>query len=82
MLQEIGIPFEPDDGKHVKKRRGAIKLDDPMQERIVQSCVRPQSIDELANQLKLSLPELQTHLFDLQIAGIIEQDFSGMWKLL
>ncbi|TET35120.1 DNA-protecting protein DprA [Candidatus Dependentiae bacterium] len=82
VLQEIGIPFEPDDGKRVKKRRGAIKLDDPMQERIVQSCVRPQSIDELANQLKLSLSELQTHLFDLQIAGLIEQDFSGMWKLL
>ena len=58
------------------------KLDDTMQERFVRACACPQSIDELAVQLKLSLAELQTHLFDLQIAGLIEQDFTGMWKLV
>jgi len=81
VLQEIGIEFEPSDEKKKGiKQRGAIKLDDPMQMKIVQACTRPQSVDELAACLELPLPELQTHLFDLQVAGLIEQDFSGMWK--
>ena len=88
VLQEIGIAFEPNDMKQAAevqkrgKRASGVKLENPTQERIVQACTRQQSIDELANQLKLSLPELQTHLFDLQIAGLIEQDFTGMWKLV
>ena len=87
VLQEIGIEFEPSDREaegvqRIGLRRGALKLDDPTQERIVQACMRPQSIDELATNLELSLAELQTHLFDLQIAGLIEQDFTGVWKLV
>jgi DNA processing protein len=84
VLQEIGIEFESSDTKmaHVSegRRDGALKLDDPVQECIMRACVRSQSIDGLADQLELSLAELQTHLFDLQVSGLIEQDFTGRWK--
>ncbi len=79
VLIEYGIEIAPASRSILK---GVKKLDDPMQESIVQACTRPQSIDELSAELKLSLAELQTHLFDLQIAGLIEQDFTGMWKLM
>lgn len=52
----------------------------PHQQTIIQSCAQPTSIDELAMQTQLSLQELQTILFDLQLEGHVQQDFMGMWK--
>lgn len=42
-------------------------------------CKYPISIDELEQKTNLSLLELQTTLFDLQLEGKIIQNFMGMW---
>lgn len=49
---------------------------------ILQLCMQPKSLDELVQELSISINELQIKLFDLQIQGKIEQDFAGMWKCL
>ena len=43
-------------------------------------CKYPVSIDELEQKTGLSLLELQTQLFDLQLAGKVTQNFMGMWQ--
>ncbi len=43
-------------------------------------CKYPISIDELEQKTNLSLLELQTKLFDLQLEGKVIQNFMGMWQ--
>lgn len=43
-------------------------------------CKYPISIDELEQKTNLSLLELQTKLFDLQLQGKVIQNFMGMWQ--
>lgn len=50
-----------------------------VQVKIVQSCRQPCSIDDLMQRTNLPLPTLQGELFDLQLAGKMQQDFTGMW---
>lgn len=57
----------------------------PMQENaeetsLVTLCKYPISIDELEQKTGLSLLELQTQLFDLQLCGKVTQNFMGMWQ--
>ena len=87
ILQEYGIEREASerktDGARNKQQSflgAASKIENPMQKRIIQACAHPQSIDELAEQLSLSLSELQAHLFELQVAGHLSQDFTGRWR--
>jgi DNA processing protein len=48
--------------------------------RIIQSCRIPCAIDELVVKTGLDLTEIQDILFNLQLEGKVEQDFSGMWN--
>jgi DNA processing protein len=52
----------------------------PMEELIVRSCVRPCAIDELMAITSLSLSELRTMLFSMQLEGKIVQNMMGMWE--
>ncbi len=52
----------------------------PMEELIVRACVRPRAIDELVEITTLSLPELRTTLFTMQLEGKIVQNMMGMWE--
>ncbi len=47
---------------------------------IEQACQQPSSLEELHEITQLSLPELQLHLFELQIEGKIQQNFAGLWE--
>ena len=47
---------------------------------IVSMCARSSSIDELVLETGLSLTNLNAALFDLQLEGIIKQNFAGMWE--
>lgn len=76
VLQELGIVCE----QTTVKAADAFRASDPLQERIVQLCIHPQSLDELTVSLAVPLPELQAKLFELHVAGLIEQDFMGLWK--
>ncbi len=49
---------------------------------VLSLCVSAQSIDTLAKECGASLSEMQNELFEMQMGGMIEQDFSGMWKRL
>jgi DNA processing protein len=53
-----------------------------IEQQIIALCKQPQSIDEIAQQVHKNLHELQSILFEMQIAGMIEQDFVGLWKTL
>ncbi|HZW61577.1 MAG TPA: DNA-processing protein DprA [Candidatus Babeliales bacterium] len=50
----------------------------PDQAALLNSC--PASINDLLESTGLSLQELNAQLFELQLAGLIEQDFTGRWQ--
>ena len=52
-----------------------------LKEKILHLCREPISIDELSVQLSLSPQEVQEQLFPLQIDGLVEQDFVGMFQI-
>ncbi len=54
----------------------------PQQEAIVMACAYPASMDELLDATGLSLVQLNAQLFELQLAGILIQDFTGKWVQL
>lgn len=47
--------------------------------RVVSLCKTPQSVDEIVAVLGINRSELLGILFDLQVKGLIHQDFAGMW---
>lgn len=51
-----------------------------IQAKVINLCVRPSSIDEIASQLEMNLFAVQTLLFDMQLEGLLEQDFAGLWR--
>ncbi len=83
VLCEYGISVPRSQAKE-QTRNSAMKTlvqTDPLKQMIVHACVQPQSIDELIAKTELRLSDLQTHLFELQVDGVLEQDFTGMWKV-
>lgn len=54
-------------------------IDDPKM-KIIKACKNPCNVDELMLITGISLHELNGYLFDLQLSGCIEQDFTGKWK--
>lgn len=51
-----------------------------MQDRIAVLCRSPRSMDDLCDATGLSLSEAHELLFSLQMQGVLEQDFMGMWR--
>jgi DNA processing protein len=52
------------------------------QKSIITACKKPISFDDIINSTQLSPELLQTELFNLQLDGIISQDFTGMWSVM
>jgi DNA processing protein len=46
---------------------------------IISACRQPRSTDDLLEETGLNLVQIQSKLFDLQLSGSLEQDFTGMW---
>jgi DNA processing protein len=70
--QEIGLISEPE-----------LVLSDAesVGQRIIRCCLHNvMSTDDLLNQIDIPLNELYDHLFNLQLAGKIEQDAVGLWR--
>ncbi len=89
ILEEYGIPKPTQKTEKNSKKsqtnvqlRVTPKFENPVHEKIVVACVHAQSIDELSAQVNLELGALQKELFALQMNGMVEQDFMGMWKAL
>lgn len=53
---------------------------DEKQIHIITACKNPISIDDLLRLTNVSLPELQTILFNMQLDGIVQQNFAGLWE--
>lgn len=47
---------------------------------IIALCKKPISIDDLLRHINMPLPELQTLLFNMQLDGMIQQNFAGLWE--
>jgi DNA processing protein len=52
---------------------------DREEELLLHICSRPSSFDDIVFQSKISAEILQDRLFELRLAGKLEQDFTGMW---
>lgn len=50
-------------------------------ERILYYCAEPLSTDDLLVHIEIDMHELQNHLFDLQLAGRLEQNAVGLWQV-
>lgn len=51
----------------------------PLVQKILISCQKPKSMDELIQETGENLDHIQSLLFDLQLQNKISQDFSGLW---
>lgn len=58
-----------------------LKNSDPIERTILDRCAQqPTSINELIDLTQLSLHDLQSKLFNLQVVGKIRQTFIGLWQ--
>lgn len=48
--------------------------------RIIRACVQARALDELADELEVSLEEVMQELFELQLTGKVRQNFAGLWQ--
>jgi DNA processing protein len=55
---------------------------DSLEQRILDFCSVSQSLDEIALKTESTPVKLQGTLFQLQLAGVLEQDFTGLWRTL
>lgn len=51
-----------------------------MEAKALRGCIRPVVIDELAELVGVSLVEIQSLLFDLQLEGLVSQQMTGLWQ--
>lgn len=49
------------------------------QKSIIAACKQPISFDDIINTTQLTTELVQSELFNLQLDGVIKQDFTGMW---
>ncbi len=86
ILEEYGIEKHP----HSAQKNTSIQTFDDISKpfynevhkKIVALCSTPQAVDDLAAALAMNVTNVQRELFELQIGGLIEQDFTGQWKTL
>lgn len=46
------------------------------------ACKKPISLDDLLQHTNMPIPELQTLLFNMQLEGMIQQNFAGLWECI
>jgi DNA processing protein len=66
--------------KQVVKKKEKTNEPQTFEEKIIYECKRPKSLDELLMIDNIALADLQTLLFDLQLTGILQQNFAGKWQ--
>jgi len=88
ILQDYGLSVSPQEKASVQ-----VQTELPLQKEIVFTkktkkvyeglealCERPISVQELVDQTGKDENELKMELFDLQLAGKLQQDFAGLWS--
>ena len=49
------------------------------QKSIIAACKQPTSFDDIIMRTQLTSESVQNELFNLQLDGVVKQDFTGMW---
>ncbi len=81
ILVEYGFEKKTEEDKPAKEKTNFFPANS-IEQHIINACTIAQSTDDLAISTNKTLSELQAFLFDLQLEGYIQQDFTGMWKSL
>lgn len=79
ILQEYNIDLQKDKS-FVQSSLPQLYQSSSIQARIITLCAQPQSIDAIAADTEKNLHELQLILFEMHMAGVLEQDFAGLWR--
>ena len=85
IVQEFGEHIEPGKKPEIKSH-AQMEIKPPKvacsgrESTVLQLCIKPCSVDDLAQQTGLSLDELTDTLFELQLNGLVSQNFTGMWE--
>lgn len=58
------------------------RIADPEHQTIIQVCRQPASVDHVAAQLQLPVDQALCKLFELQLKGMVRQNFMGLWQLI
>lgn len=53
---------------------------DSLRGRLLQACTEPRALDELVGEVGVGAEEVMQELFDLQLAGKLQQNFAGLWQ--
>ena len=59
-----------------------ISSENSFEQHIITQCQEPVSVDELAANMNINIETLQHLLFEMQVAGKIEQNFAGLWRAM
>ncbi len=82
IIQEIGGAYpvirDVQTTLHEVQQRDNQKLSET-QTKIIAACRHATSLDEIIEKTELELCVVQAELFGMQLEGLIEQDFTGMW---
>jgi len=77
ILQEFGEGCQDENIVQI-----ACKLSmDPIKQKILLLCRQAASLDDIVEQIQLSADEAYEHIFDLQVKGLIEQNFMGLFQV-
>jgi len=82
ILEEFGMVSSFNEAKKENVSRKKEQRPQTISDIIISYCNNPISIDELQNNLNISLLELQQLLFNLQLEGKIEQNHMGWWQVI
>ena len=66
---------------NIKKAFSQKAIYSDTQKKIIATCKNPSSIEDIIENTQLSIQIVQMELFNLQLEGILQQDFSGMWHV-
>ncbi len=78
ILEEFGESNLKNDDTGKYEQTEIVELS--FEDKIIQYCKDPCSIEELSEKFEISLNDLQFKLFQLQLDGKIIQNFAGMWQ--
>ena len=69
---------------HLAKERKPVQMTiadaKPTEDPVVFACRQPRGFEELLELTKIEENKLKDYLFDLQLEGILEQNFAGLWQ--
>lgn len=78
ILAELGIEFSI--REVVPKIPVEQDVELTLEQRILNACSQPRSLEDLAEQLAISMQQLYASMLSLQLAGKVQQDFAGLFS--